>query len=87
LPFCAHGTKDRKRRNKMASDRTEGEGLAAVAGEGGNPLEVLDTAAQEWDVTARRHLLVDLTFADPFAPYSLQYDQDDVIAVRRIAGR
>jgi hypothetical protein len=82
-------TKDRKRRNKMARviELKEKE-LAAVAGEGRNPLEVLDTAAQEWDVTTRRHLLVDLTFADPFAPYSLKYDQDDVIAaVRRIATR
>lgn len=38
---------------------------------------VRELAGHEWDPLAARTLIVDSLFANPFAPYSLRYDEDD----------
>lgn len=46
---------------------------------GGDPAQILKTHARELEVVERRRLLVDLAFSDPFSPYNIKYDFDDLL--------
>ncbi len=80
-----NGTRNSKRMNKMNRViALKYQELSAVLGPDCiDPRPMVASAIEGWDSEARRRLLVDLAFSNPFAPYSLKVDGDDVLAALR----